>query len=99
MGLFVSGFRASLSEQGYSVLVVRNMLKDIGALGRWMQEHDVQPGQLTPAVIAEFRNDCLALGRRKVPSFKSFGPLLRFRPDLINGFLTQTGLTLDAQPP
>lgn len=78
MGPFVSGFRTSLSEQGYSALVVRNMLKDLGALGRWMQEYDVRPGQLTPAVIAEFRNDCLASGRRKVPSVKSFAPLLRF---------------------
>jgi hypothetical protein len=78
MGPFVSGFRASLSEQGYTALVVRNMLKDIGALGRWMQEHEVQPGQLTPAVIAGFRDDCLALGRRKVPSVKGFEPLLRF---------------------
>jgi hypothetical protein len=54
-----------LSELGYSALVVRNMLKDVGALGRWMQEYDVEPGQLTPAVIAEFRNDCLVLGQRK----------------------------------
>ncbi|MFL6141319.1 MAG: hypothetical protein ACJ72N_05535 [Labedaea sp.] len=68
----------SLSEQGYSALTVRNMLKDVGALGRWMQEHDVQPGQLSLAVIAEFRNDFLALGRRKVPSVGSFEPLLAF---------------------
>ncbi len=78
MGPLVAGFRTSLVDQGYTSLVIRNMLKDLGALGRWMQEHDVQPGQLTPAVIAEFRNDCLASGRRKVPSVKSFEPLLRF---------------------
>jgi hypothetical protein len=53
MGPFVSGFRTSLSEQGYSVLAVGNMLTYLGALGRWMQEHEVQPGQLSPAVIAE----------------------------------------------
>ncbi|MCE7006410.1 tyrosine-type recombinase/integrase [Kibdelosporangium philippinense] len=78
MGPFVSGFRTSLSEQGYSVLAVGNMLTDMGALGRWMQEHDVQPGQLSSAVIADFGSDCLAAGRRKVPSVKSFAPLLRF---------------------
>jgi site-specific recombinase XerD len=78
MGPFVAGFQTSLSEQGYSGLAVRNMLKDVGAVGRWMQERDLQPGQLTPAVIAEFRIDCLAVGRRKVPSVKSFEPLLRF---------------------
>lgn len=78
MGPFVSGFQTSLSEQGYSALAIRNMLKDVGALGRWMQDRDLQPVQLTPAVISEFRSDCLAVGRRKVPSVKSFEPLLRF---------------------
>ena len=81
IGRFVSGFQTSLSEQGYSALAVRNMLKDVGALGRWMQERDLQPGQLTPAVIADFRLDCLAVGRRKVPSVKSFEPLMRFLRD------------------
>jgi site-specific recombinase XerD len=81
MGPFVAGFQASLSEQGYSALAVRNILKDVGAVGRWMQERDLQPGQLTPAVIADFRLDCLAVGRRKIPSVKSFEPLLRFLRD------------------
>jgi hypothetical protein len=30
-----------LLEQGYSALAVRNMLKDVGAVGRWMQERDL----------------------------------------------------------
>jgi site-specific recombinase XerD len=81
IGPFVSGFQTSLSEQGYSALAVRNMLKDVGAVGRWMQERDLQPDQLTPAVIAEFRVDCLARGGRKVPSVKSFESLLRFLRD------------------
>lgn len=78
IGPFISGYQTSLSEQGYSALAVRNMLKDVGAVGRWMQERDLQPGQLTPAVIADFHIDCLTVGRRKVPSVKSFEPLLRF---------------------
>jgi hypothetical protein len=77
-GPFVSGFESSLLEQGYSALAVRNMLKDVGAVGRWMEERDLQPDQLTPAAIAEFRVDCLARGRRKIPSVKSFEPLLRY---------------------
>ena len=47
-------------------------------MGRWLQERDLSPGELTPAVIVEFRNDCLAVGRRKVPSVKSFESLLWF---------------------
>jgi site-specific recombinase XerD len=81
MGPFLAGFQASLSEQGYSALAVRNILKDVGTVGRWMHERDLQPGQLTPAVIAEFRLDCLAGGRRKIPSVKSFEPLRRFLRD------------------
>jgi site-specific recombinase XerD len=78
MGPVVAGFRTRLSEQGYSDLAIRNMLKDVGAVGRWMQERDLRPGHLTPTVIAEFRLDWLAVGRRKVPSVKSFEPLMRF---------------------
>lgn len=78
MGPFVSGLQSNLSQQGYSDLAVRNMLKDVGAVGRWMQERDLQPDQLTPAAIAGFRADCLSRGRRKIPSVKSFEPLLRY---------------------
>jgi site-specific recombinase XerD len=81
MGLWVAGFHVSLSEQGYSALAVRNMLKDVGAVGRWMQERDLQLGELTPAVIGEFRLDCMARGGRKIPSVKSFEPLFRFLRD------------------
>jgi site-specific recombinase XerD len=81
MGPFVASFRTRLSEQGYSDLAIRNILKDVGAVGRWMQKRDLRPGQLTPAAIAEFRSDCLAMGRRKIPSVKSFEPLLRFLRD------------------
>jgi len=81
MGPFVAGFRTRLSEHGYSDLAVRNMLKDVGAVGRWMQERDLHVNQLTLAVMAEFRRDCRAAGRRKIPSVKSFEPLLRFLKD------------------
>ena len=91
MGPFVAEFRASLSGQGYSDLAVRNMLKDVGAVGRWMQERDVQPGDLSPALIAEFRNDRLAAGKRKIASVKSFEPLL--------GFLRQEGVIAEQPTP
>lgn len=77
-GPFVSGFQSSLLQQGYSALTVCNMLKDLGAVGRWMQERDLQPDHLSLSVITEFHADCLAGGRRKIPSVKSFEPLLRY---------------------
>ncbi|NMN99020.1 tyrosine-type recombinase/integrase [Antrihabitans stalactiti] len=78
MGGFVSGFRKCLEEQGYTPSTIRNMLKDVDTLGLWMQEHDLQPSGLSEAVVAEFYNYRVAIGRRKVASVKSFAPLLRF---------------------
>jgi site-specific recombinase XerD len=78
MGPFVAAFQMRLSELGYSDLAVRNMLKDVGAVGRWLQERDLQPHDLSPVLITEFCSDRLATGKRKIPSVKSFEPLLRF---------------------
>lgn len=91
MGPFVADFQARLSEQGYSGLAVRNMLKDVGAVGRWLQERDLQPHHLSAVFITEFRNDRVAAGKRKIPSVKSFEPLLRF--------LREEGLLADQPAP
>jgi len=78
MGPFVSGFRTSLQEQGYTPSTIRNMLKDVDMLGLWMQEHDRLISELTEAVVAELHDYRVATGRRKIAGVKSFGPLLRF---------------------
>lgn len=78
MGPFIAGLQTRWSELGYSDLAIRNMLKDVGAVGRWMQKHDVQPGDLSPALLGDFREHRIAAGMRKIPSVKSFGPLLSF---------------------
>ena len=77
-GPFVLGFQSSSLEPGHSALAIPNILKDVGAVGRRMPERDLPPDQLAPAMIALFRMDCLAQGRREIPSIKSFEPLLRF---------------------
>jgi site-specific recombinase XerD len=74
----ICGLPREFVELAYSDLTVRNMLKDVGAVGRWMQERDLQPDRLTRSVIAEFRADCLAQGRRRILSVKSFEPLIRY---------------------
>lgn len=86
---FIGGLQSRWSELGYSDLAIRNMLKDVGAMGRWMQEHDLQPGDLSPALIGDFRAHRIAAGMRKIPSVKSFGPLL--------AFLREQGIT--GEPP
>jgi integrase len=87
MGPFIAGLQARWSEPGYSDLAIRNMLKDVGAVGRWMQEHDVQPGDLSLALIGDFRQRRIAAGMRKIPSVKSFEPLL--------GFLREQGVLME----
>ena len=78
MGPFIAGLQARWSELGYSDLAIRNMLKDVGAVGRWMQQNNVQPGNLSPALLGDFRQHRIAAGARKIPSVKSFEPMLAF---------------------
>ncbi|PQP54822.1 integrase, partial [Mycolicibacterium austroafricanum] len=46
MAPFIGGLQTRWSELGYSDLAIRNMLKDVGTIGRWMQERDVRPCDL-----------------------------------------------------
>lgn len=78
MGPYVEGFEASLLKAGYTSSSVRNILKDVGVLGRWMAQQDVEVDGLSPAVISEFIRDLRARGRRRVPGPRAFNPLLSY---------------------
>lgn len=78
MGPYVDGFGSRLLELGYTPETVRNMLKDIGQLGRWMATEDREPSRLTKAAIEEFLCARRQEGHRRVPSVRSFAPLLHF---------------------
>ena len=78
MGPYVSGFRNWLAELGYTPGTIRNMLQVLGGLGRWMEQRDLEPRDLTPAAIAELRDYCRDHGLRRVPGMWSFDPLLDF---------------------
>lgn len=78
IGPHVEGFRARLLAVGYTAGTVRNVLKDVGRLGRWMDREDVTVGDLNPAVIARFLGELRARGTRRVPSVRSFKPLLDY---------------------
>jgi integrase/recombinase XerD len=54
---FAKGYRAWLSEHGYSLSSATRSLITFGHLGRWMQEHDVVVEQLTAEQIREFLAD------------------------------------------
>lgn len=78
MGPYIDGFRTHLLRLGYTPSTVRNMLKDVATLGRWLAVEGLAARDLTPAVIEELRADLKARGRRRVPGVRSFDPLLGY---------------------
>jgi site-specific recombinase XerD len=57
LGPFVEGYRARLLERGYSALSVTHSLTVLGHLGRWLDGHDVDVGQLDDEVVRAFLAD------------------------------------------
>jgi site-specific recombinase XerD len=78
LGPFVEGYRAWLSARGYTPGTTRNMLKELGVLGRWMSERGVEPGRLDAAAIEVFLAARRAGGQRRVPSPRAMRPLVAF---------------------
>ena len=78
MGPFIEGFGGWLAERGYTPGSIRNVLKEAGQLGRWLAEVDVEASQLNVAVIDAFLDTCRARGTRRLPTVRSFKPLLEF---------------------
>jgi site-specific recombinase XerD len=77
MGPHISGFRDRLLELSYTPGTVRQILKLVGHLGRWMVNADVDVSQLNETVIVKFLNTMRVPGRR-VPSVRSLRPLLEY---------------------
>jgi site-specific recombinase XerD len=77
LGPFVEGYRAWLVEREYTPQTTRGMLKELGALGRWMTERGVEPGELDAAAIGAFLAARRA-ARRRVPSLRAMHPLVSF---------------------
>jgi site-specific recombinase XerD len=78
LGPFVEGYRAWLSAREYTPGTTRNMLKELGVLGRWMSEQGVELGQLDAAAIEAFLVARHAAGQRRVASLRAMHPLVSF---------------------
>src|SRR5262245_26900875 len=78
LGPFVEGYRAWLSAREFRPGPARNMLKELGVLGRWMTERGVEPGQLDAVGIEAFLVARRAGGQRRVPSLRAMHPLVSF---------------------
>ncbi|MGH9224864.1 MAG: tyrosine-type recombinase/integrase [Acidimicrobiales bacterium] len=78
MGGHVRGFEQWLLGRGYTPGSVRNMLKVVGQLGRWMTSVDLDVAGLNARSIEAFVSSCQEQGARRVPGTRSLAPLLDY---------------------
>jgi len=81
LGLFVAGYESWLLALGYTPATVRNKLKELGQLGRWMATQGIGAAQLDAGRVGEFLAVRRAAGCRRVQVLRSFAPLLGYPRD------------------
>lgn len=91
LGPFVEGYRIRLLELGYTPGTVRGMLKVLGQLGRWMDDENVEPGQLDLAAVEAFLAARRAGEDRRVASLGELRQLL--------AHLREVGVMVSAEEP
>lgn len=78
LGPEVEGYRGWLAGRGYSPDTVRNMLKDLGQVGLWLRDCDVDVRDLDEEQMARFLADRRTAGRRRVSGLRGMAPLLAY---------------------
>ena len=78
LGPQVEGYRAWLEQRGYTPDTVRNMLKELGQVGRWLMLGNLEAEQLDEQGIAAFICARRAAGYRRVPGPRAMMPLLSY---------------------
>ena len=78
MGPLIEGVRRSLEGQGYTSGTVRNILKDVGHLGRWLATAGLDPGQLDEEAIDAFIESRRNEGASRLPTRRSLRPILLY---------------------
>jgi site-specific recombinase XerD len=91
LGPQVEGYRAWLADRGYTPKTVRNMLADLGQVGRWMSGEGLVTAQLDEDAMVAFAAARRAAGRRKAPGPRAMMPLL--------SYLREAGVTPAPTPP
>ena len=91
LGGQVEGYRVWLAGRGYTPLTVRNMLADLGRLGRWMSGEGLVPAKLDEDAMVAFLAAPQAAGRRRALGPRAMMPLL--------SYLREAGVTPAAKPP
>ncbi|WP_198169877.1 site-specific integrase [Agromyces laixinhei] len=78
-------------RQGYTPGTIRNMLKDLGQVGRWLSSEGLVAEQLNEERVVAFLAARRAAGQRRVPGVRAMAPLL--------SYLREIGVAPGAQPP
>ena len=81
MGPHIGGYRDWMLEIGYTPSTTRGVLKNVGHLGRWMVVEDVAVAELSEATIERSLMARRSLGNGRVPTARSFVPLLDYLRD------------------
>ena len=91
LGSQVEGYRAWLSAAGiHGPSTVRNMLKELGQVGRWLTVQELEAAQLDEQRIAAFIAARRGAGYRRVPGPRAMVPLL--------SYLREVGIVAEAPP-
>lgn len=78
LGPHVDSYRTWLGRRGYTPQTVRNMLKDLGQVGRWMSGEGLEEAQLDEDVMVAFLAARRAAGHRRVLGPRAMAPLLSY---------------------
>lgn len=90
LGPQVEGYQAWLVRRGYRPETVRNMLKELGQVGRWLTVHELDAGQLDEQRITAFIAARRTAGYRRAPGPRAMAPLL--------SYLREAGVVATVQP-
>jgi site-specific recombinase XerD len=91
LGPQVEGYRTWLADRGYTPQTVRNMLADLGRLGRWMSGEGLVAAKLDEEAMAAF-----AVARQAAGGGRALGP--RAMMPLLS-YLREAGVTPTSKPP
>ena len=78
LGPEVEGYRAWLSNRGYTPQTVRNMLKDLGQVGVWLSGEGLEVAQFDEERASAFLNARRRAGHRRVGGPRALVPLLAY---------------------
>jgi hypothetical protein len=78
LGLEVEGYRGWLADLGYTPQTVRNMLKDLGQVGRWLGTSGLTVEELDEHKVAAFLADRQVAVKRRALGPRGLAPLLAY---------------------